>query len=73
MAVIIGLITEPIPAAAVGLVGVTGAAVLARFVLFSREHLAQLGFNFNTAEICSAFPPDAVADLRSLRVHRSYR
>lgn len=50
-AVIVGLITEPIPAAAVGLVGVTGAAVLARFVLFSPEQLAQAGFNANAAAI----------------------
>ena len=36
--VIVGLITEPVPAAAVGLLGVTTAAVLANFVLFSPAH-----------------------------------
>jgi L-tartrate/succinate antiporter len=40
VAVIIGLITEPIPAAAVGFLGVTVAAVLGRFVLFSDAQLA---------------------------------
>jgi L-tartrate/succinate antiporter len=38
--VIIGLITEPIPAAAIGFLGVTMAAVLGRFVLFSPAQLA---------------------------------
>lgn len=38
--VIIGLITEPIPAAAIGFLGVTFAAVLGRFVLFSEAQLA---------------------------------
>jgi L-tartrate/succinate antiporter len=38
--VIVGLITEPIPAAAVGFLGVTIAAVLGRFVLFSEAQLA---------------------------------
>jgi hypothetical protein len=51
VAVIVGLVREPIPAAAVGLVGVMAAAVLARFVLFSPEQLAQSGFNPNTAAI----------------------
>jgi L-tartrate/succinate antiporter len=40
VAVIIGLITEPIPAAAIGFLGVTVAAVLGRFVLFSPAQLA---------------------------------
>jgi L-tartrate/succinate antiporter len=51
VAVIIGLITERIRAAVVGPVGVTGAAVPARFVLFSPEQLAQLSFKSNTAAI----------------------
>jgi hypothetical protein len=37
--VIVGLITEPVPAAAVGFLGVTVAAVLGRFVLFSEAQL----------------------------------
>lgn len=40
VAVIVGLITEPIPASAVGFLGVTVAAVLGRFVLFSEAQLA---------------------------------
>ena len=50
-AVIVGLILEPIPAAAVGFLGVTTAAVLARFVLFSPAQLAAPGFNANSAAI----------------------
>ncbi len=50
-AVIVGLILEPVPAAAVGFLGVTGAAVLARFVLFSPAQLAAPGFNANSAAI----------------------
>ena len=44
-AVITGLIVEPIPAAAVGLVGVATAAALARFVLFDPAQLARADFN----------------------------
>jgi len=51
VAVIIGLITEPIPAAAVGLVGVVAVAVLSPFVLFAPEQLAQAGFNRNSAAL----------------------
>jgi L-tartrate/succinate antiporter len=49
--VIVGLIVEPIPAAAVGFLGVTAAAVLSRFVLYSPEQLAVAGFNSNSAAI----------------------
>jgi L-tartrate/succinate antiporter len=43
--VIAALVTEPIPNPAVGLVGLTLAATLSRFVLFSPEDLAKPGFN----------------------------
>jgi len=43
--VIAALVTEPIPNPAVGLVGLTLAAALSRFVLFSPEDLAKPGFN----------------------------
>jgi len=49
--VIVGLIVEPVPAAAVGLLGVTAAAVLSRFVLYSPAQLAVAGFNPNSAAI----------------------
>jgi L-tartrate/succinate antiporter len=49
--VIAGLIVEPIPAAAVGFLGVTAAAVLSRFVLYSPDQLAVPGFNSNSAAI----------------------
>lgn len=49
--VIIGLITEPIPAAAVGLVGVAVATVLGRYVLFSSTQLGTAGFNPSSAAI----------------------
>jgi L-tartrate/succinate antiporter len=50
-AVIVGLITEPIPAAAVGLVGVVAVAVLAPWVLFAPAQLAQTGFNPSSAAL----------------------
>ena len=43
--VIAALVTEPIPNPAVGLVGLTLAAVLSRWVLFSPADLAKPGFN----------------------------
>lgn len=51
VAVIVGLILEPVPAAAVGFLGVTCAAVLGRFVLFSPAQLAAPGFSANGAAI----------------------
>ncbi len=42
--VIVGLILEPIPAAAVGVVGITAIAILAPFALFSAQDLAAPGF-----------------------------
>jgi L-tartrate/succinate antiporter len=50
-AVITGLVVEPIPAAAVGLVGVTTAAVLARFVLFEPAQVARADFNLTSAAV----------------------
>ena len=52
--VIVGLIVEPVPAAAVGLLGITAAAVLARFVLFSPEQLAATNFNPTSGAIAWA-------------------
>lgn len=43
--VVIALILEPLPPAAVGLIGVTTVAVLSRWVLFSPSHLAAPGFD----------------------------
>ena len=43
--VVIALILEPLPPAAVGLIGVTAVAVLARWVLFSPSQLAAPGFD----------------------------
>ncbi len=45
------LISEPIPAAAVGFVGVAVAAIAAPWVMFSPEQLAQTGFNAKAAAI----------------------
>ena len=53
--VIVGLILEPVPAAAVGFLGVTAAAVLAHFVLHTPAQLAVLGFNANGAAISWTF------------------
>jgi L-tartrate/succinate antiporter len=50
-ATITGLVIEPIPAAAVGLVGVTAAATLSRFVLFDPAQLARPDFNLTGASV----------------------
>ena len=42
--VIVGLILEPLPGAAVAFIGLTLTTVLARFVLFSPQQLSQAGF-----------------------------
>jgi L-tartrate/succinate antiporter len=43
--VIAGLMLEPLPGAAVGLIGVAAVTVLAPFVLYGPEELARAGFN----------------------------
>lgn len=43
--VIVGLILEPLPGAAVAIIGITVATVLARFTLLSPQQLAQPGFH----------------------------
>lgn len=43
--VIVGLVCEPLPGGAVGLIGVITATVLSRFVLFSPAELARPGFS----------------------------
>jgi len=42
--VIVGLILEPLPGAAIAVIGITVATVLGRFVLFSPQQLAEGGF-----------------------------
>lgn len=42
--VIVGLILEPLPGAAVAIIGITVATVLSRFVLFSPQQLSEPGF-----------------------------
>ena len=43
--VIVGLVLEPLPGGAIGLIGVTVATLLARYVLYSPAELARPGFN----------------------------
>jgi len=43
--VIVGLMCEPLPGAAVGLIGITVATVLAQYVLYSPADLAKQGFS----------------------------
>jgi L-tartrate/succinate antiporter len=50
-AVITGLVIEPIPAAAVGLTGVTVAASLARYVLFDPAQVAKPDFNLTGSAV----------------------
>lgn len=49
--VIVGLVLEPLPGAAIALMGITLTAVLGRFVLFSPEQLSQPGFRPATAAL----------------------
>jgi L-tartrate/succinate antiporter len=49
--VIVGLMFEPLPGGAIGLIGVTLAAVLSRYVLFSPGELAKPGFNAAKASL----------------------
>lgn len=42
--VIVGLVLEPLPGAAIALIGITLVTVLGRFVLFSPQQLSQAGF-----------------------------
>jgi len=53
-AVIAALVLEPLPGGAVGLLGLTAAVLLARFVLFSPEQLAKPGFNSSSAALAWA-------------------
>src|SRR5258707_14282764 len=47
--VIVGLVLEPLPGAAIALIGITLVAVLAPFVLFSPQQLAAPGFRAPSA------------------------
>src|ERR1039458_6666649 len=49
--VIVGLMFEPLPGGAIGLIGVTVVTVLARFVLYSPAELAKAGFNPTNAAL----------------------
>ena len=49
--VIVGLILEPLPGGAIGLIGVTIVIVLSRWVLFSPAEMARPGFNATTASL----------------------
>jgi L-tartrate/succinate antiporter len=49
--VIVGLVLEPLPGAAIALSGLTLVAVLPRFVLFSPEQLSQPGFRVPSAAL----------------------
>ncbi len=49
--VVLGLILEPFPPAAVGLIGITAVAVLGRWVLFSATEVATPGFDVASRSI----------------------
>lgn len=49
--VIVGLVLEPLPGGAVGLIGVTAATVLAPYVLYAPADLAKPGFNAPNAAL----------------------
>jgi L-tartrate/succinate antiporter len=52
--VIVGLMVEPLPGGAIGLIGVTLVAILAPFVLFGPEELAKPGFKAANASLAWA-------------------
>jgi L-tartrate/succinate antiporter len=52
--VIVGLMLEPLPGAAIGLIAVTLVAVLDEWVFFSPEQLAKPGFNSGNASLAWA-------------------
>jgi L-tartrate/succinate antiporter len=49
--VIVGLVLEPLPGAAIALIGITLVAILAPFVLFSPQQLSQPGFHTPSAAL----------------------
>jgi len=49
--VIVGLMLEPLPGGAIGLIGVTAVTVLSPWVLFSPDELAKPGFNAANAAL----------------------
>ena len=55
-AVIAALVLEPLPGGAVGLLGLTAAVILARYVLFSPDQLAKPGFSASGAALPGPFP-----------------
>ena len=52
--VIVGLMLEPIPGAAIGLIAVTVVTALAKWVFYSPEQLAKPGFNAANAALAWA-------------------
>ena len=61
--VVVGLMTEPLPGGAIGLLGIVVATVLAPFVLYSPADLAKDGFNAPNAALTwalSGFSNDTV-------------
>src|SRR5258707_6270051 len=42
--VIVGLVLEPLPGAAIAVIGITAVSVLGRFALFSPQQLSEAGF-----------------------------
>ena len=49
--VIVGLVLEPLPGAAIALIGITVVTILAPFVLFSPQQLSQPGFRMPSAAL----------------------
>jgi len=60
-AVIVGLMFEPLPGGAIGLIGVTLVARLSEYVLFSPEQLAKPGFNPLNASLSWRFRGSPIA------------
>jgi len=74
--VIVGLVLEPLPGGAIGLIGVTVATVLAPFVLYTPGEMAKAGFKPANAALTwalSGFSNNGVADLWRVQVRSGLR
>ena len=75
--VILGLMLEPLPGGAIGLIGVTVVTVLSQFVLFAPAELAKPGFKAYNAALTWALSGfcqhHGVADLRRVHVRPRLR
>src|SRR5258707_11861150 len=56
--VIVGLVLEPLPGAAIAVIGITVVTVLGRFALFSPQHFSEAGFRAANVALTGAMSGD---------------